>query len=152
MGKFIGYGVQLHYSTDAQKISSATLASYSTLAQIRDLKGPAVENSEVEATTLDSTDSYREFLLSLLDPGNVTLDLAWDSTLASHVAITNGLNNRNEHNFKILLANTSDAAASTLSLFFNARVMSFEPTFPVDDLQTASVGLRLTGPVRWPAS
>lgn len=148
MAKYIGYGVTLHASTEAVSIASASTASYTAIGQIRSLDGPSVENSEVDATTLDSTDAYREFLLSLLDPGNVSFDVAWDSTLASHVVLTNGLSNRNEHNWKIELANESTANI----IFFNGRVMSFSPTFPVDDLQTASVGLRLTGPVRWPSS
>lgn len=149
MSKYIGYGVQLHASTDALGLTAASGASYTTIAQIRNLEGPSVENSEVDATCLDSTDNYREFLLSLLDPGNVSFDIAWDSTLASHVVLTNGLNNRNVHNFRIVLANST---ASTNTIYFNGRVMSFQPTFPVDDLQTASVGLRLTGPVRWPTT
>lgn len=148
MSKYIGYGVQLHGSTDAVSIASATTASYTQIAQIRNIEGPSVETDEVEATTLDSTDAFREFLLSLIDPGNLSFDIAWDSTLASHVFLTNGQSNRNEHNFKIVLANSSTSNV----IYFNGRVMSFAPSFPVDDLQTASVGLRLTGPVRWPSS
>lgn len=148
MGKYIGHGVELHGSTDAVAIASATTASYTKIGQIRSIEGPAVETGEVEATTLDSTDAYREFLLSLLDPGNVTFPIAWDSTLASHVFLVNGQENRNEHNWKIVLANGS----SSNIIYFNGRVNSFAPTFPVDDLQTANVGLRLTGKVRWPST
>jgi hypothetical protein len=147
MTKRIGYGTTLSLSTSAVALSASTTAVFTAIGQIRNIEGPQVETGEVEATTLDSTGNYKEFLLGLNDPGTLTFTLAWDSTLASHVIITNGLDNRNLFNIRI-----EPGGTTTIPIFALGRIKSFGGTFPIEDMIGANVGIRLTGPVRWPST
>lgn len=147
MGKKIGYGTTLSLSTSAVALASSTTAVWTAIAQVRSIEGPQVDKTEVEATTLDSSDSYKEFLLGLNDPGTMTFGLVWDSTLASHVYITNNLDARTLLNIKI-----EPPGSTAAPLYALGRIKSFSGTFPIEDAIGANVGIRLTGPVRWPST
>lgn len=148
MAKRIGYGTTLALSTSNVALSASTTATYTTIGFVKSIEGPQVDQSDVEATTLDSTGSYKEFVLGLSDPGSLSFDLVWDpdSTSVNHAYITNQFDNRNELNIRVTPAGT------TSSIYAKGRVKSFSGTFPVEDVIGASVALRLSGPVRWPTT
>ena len=139
MAKTIGFGSKLAITTDTSSVT------FEDIAFVRNITGPAVETSEVEATTLDSTGAYREFLLGLIDPGNVSFEIAWDPSQATHTDLTDAINSRTLMNWKLVLPTTTQTAT------FTGRVQSLSPAVPFDDLLTASVGVRITGPITWPS-
>ena len=147
MAKRIGYGTTLSLSTSAVALSASTTAVFTVIGQVRNIEGPNVESGEVDATTLDSTANYREFLLGLNDPGNLNFTVAWDSTLTSHVFLTNAKDNRNQLNVRI-----EPPSSTAAPIYMIGYVKSFGGTFPLEDLVAANVGIRLSGPIRWPST
>ena len=139
MAKTIGYGSKLAITTDSSSVT------FEDIAFVRNITGPSVETSEVEATTLDSTGAYREFLLGLIDPGSLTFEIAWDPAQVTHIDLTDAVNSRTLMNWKLVLPTTTQTAT------FSGRVQSMSPTVPFDDLLTASLGVRITGPITWPS-
>ena len=141
MAKTIGFGSKLAITTDT------TSVTFADVAFVRNISGPSVESGEVEATTLDSTAAYREMLLGLIDPGNMTFEIAWDPADANgtHIDLTAAQNSRTLMNWKLVLPTT------TQTITFTGRVQSFSPTVPFDDLLTANVSVRISGLITWPA-
>jgi hypothetical protein len=113
---------------------------------VRSIEGPNQEASEVECTTFDSTGFAREYLLGLSDPGNMTVELAFDPQDAGQQIVLNLQSSRRLAAFKIVFPTTGHTITGT------GYVNSFGPSFPVDNLVTASVGIRVSGPITWPST
>lgn len=143
MSKQIGKGTLLYFSTDP---ASAATDTTSIVGYVRSIDGPSAEADEVESTTLDTAGNYREFVQSLIDPGELSLELAWDPAEQSHVDLTTIHNDRTTCQWKMVLPTTD------YFVLVNGWVRSFQPSVPVDDLMTASVTIRCTSQITWPTT
>ena len=142
MSKRIG-----HYSALSFNATTAT-TDWTNLAYVRSIEGPNVAGDEVESTTLDTTGNYREFVPTLIDPGDLTAEIVWDPESTgtnTHVLLTGLLTARTVTNWKVTLP-------SSKTCLFAGWVKSFSPSIPVDDLITASVTIRATSGVTWPTT
>lgn len=145
MAKQIGHGTTLSF----QATTSTT--SFTDLAYVRSIEGPNVSGDEVESTTLDTTGNYREFVPTLIDPGDLTAEIVWDPASTgtnTHVLLTTLLTGRTVTNWRMTLASSTGSK----TCLFSGWVKSFSPSIPVDDLITASVTIRATSGVTWPTT
>ena len=133
MAKYHGFDVKLARSDG--------LGGWTTIAQVRDITGPGLELNTIDATDRDSSNKWMEFVSGLKDGGEVSFDIAYDPSNATHGA-TSGL-------LDMLEQGTSDSFQvqfpGGVSWTFTAFVTGFEPSAPLDDLLTASVTMKLTG-------
>jgi len=117
--------------------------SFTTIAEVTDISGPGLELDAIEATSHSSTGGYKEFIGGLLDGGEVSFEISFIPTNATH-SYTSGLiyalRNRTVRNFQLVFPNVG---ATTWA--FAALVTGFEPKEPVDDKLSASVTLKITG-------
>ncbi len=139
MAKYAGYDALL-------KVKSG--ASYGTIAQVRDVAGPALKQETVEVTHRDGN-KWRERVGGLKDGGEVTFDVIYDPDLASHAAgsapgFVYMLQNGTIGDFQLVLP---DATNTTCTFF--ALVTSVEPKAPMGDALTADVTLQITGAPVW---
>jgi len=117
--------------------------SFTTIAEVSSISGPSLSLDAVEITHHSSTDGWREFVGGLLDGGEVSFDINFLPTDATHNASTGllaDMMNRTRRNFKLVFP---DSGSTTWS--FTALVTAFEPAEPTDDKLAASVTLKLTG-------
>lgn len=117
--------------------------TFTTIAGVRDIGGPAFTLETLETTNHSSTAGWREFIGGLLSGGEVSLDLLFDPDAATHsysTGLIKDMVNRTVRHFQIVF---TDPTPTTWS--FSALVTSFEPSAPHDDLLTASVTLTVTG-------
>lgn len=138
MAKYTGYESIL-------AVESATPGIYTTIAQVRDVTGPGLQQAAVEVTARDSS-KWREFRGGLRDGGEVTFDMLYDPTVATHAAtpapgLVNLLTTGTARNFRLTFANATNTAT------FSALVTAFTPKSPLGDAMTADVTLKVSGAV-----
>lgn len=111
---------------------------FSTIAEVQDIKPPALSADTEEVTHQDSPNGWKEYLPTLLDAGEVTFDLNFIPTDTGHTALITDMTSRVKRNFKVVFPD-----GSTWS--FAAYVTGFEPDAPVSGKLSASVTLKVTG-------
>lgn len=123
---------------------TATPGTYTPLAQVRGLSGPALAADVLDVTCHESPGFYRQKVSGLLDAGEVTLDLLFDPVEATQGDGVDGIlalfDAGATHNFQIVWP---DVALSEWD--FAGIVSGYQPDAPVDDVLSASVTITLTG-------
>jgi hypothetical protein len=117
--------------------------TFTTIAEVLDIGGPELELGTEESTSHDSPGGWREHVGTLLSAGEVTFDVNFIPTHATHNPSTGliaDMVNRVKRNFKLVFP---DAAATTWS--FAALVTKLGPAEPVEGKLEASVTLQVTG-------
>lgn len=119
--------------------------NYTTIAEVKDIRGPGFTTNFTDVTSHDSPDYTREFISGLRDPGEVTFSVNFVPTNPTH-NLSAGLmslqQNRTKRNYKLIFPDVS-----TTTWTFAAYVSRFEPGAPVDGALTADVTLRVTGTI-----
>jgi predicted secreted protein len=116
---------------------------FTTVAEVKAIGGPTIKVDTVDLTTHSSSGAWREFLPTLIDAGELTFDVNFLPTNATHsqsTGLLKDLKNRTKRNWQLVFP---DAGSTTWA--FAAYVTGFQITAPPDDLLGASVTLRLTG-------
>jgi hypothetical protein len=132
MTKTIGYGSVL--------IVSTTTGGEVNVAQVRSISGPGVSANDVDTTTLDSSTNYRTFTCGLLDPGEVSFQLVYDSTDATHSRLARYMGLRYEADWKVCHSSTAGASTS-----FSGYVKGMSREVPLDDLITCDLTVKVSG-------
>ncbi len=136
MAKYLGYGTTV-------KLDSASSGSYTTIGQLGDVGGPDTSVDAVDVTTHDSASAAREFIMGLIDGGEVTLDIVYDPALATHQLLQTVLAARTNRPWRINFA----GLATTCS--FSGGITGLGPSAPVEDKLMCSVTIKVTGLVTW---
>ncbi len=112
------------------------------IAEILDVSGPSLSMDTIDVTHHASPEAWREYVAGLLDAGEVSFDINYVPTAATHKNASGGL---------LYLLATRASQAFTLTFpdatawTFNGFVTGFEPSAPVDDKLSASITIKLTG-------
>lgn len=131
------------FGTLLQIGDGATAESFTTIAEVVNISGPALSTDTIDMTHHSSPGNWEESLASTLRSGEVTFDINYIPAHATHDASTGLLAdflNRVVRNFKLVFP---DAGNTTWS--FAAVVTGFEPAAPHDDKLSASVTLKVSG-------
>lgn len=133
-------GVKIGYNTDFAIYNGTT---YTDVAEVTSITWPGYSRDAVEATHLNSDDTFREYIPGLMDAGEVSIELnyvasASDVIVAALTAATIG-------QFKI-------TAPTGVNCVFKAIVTSYQAQSPVDDRMTATATFKVTGKPTWAAS
>jgi len=136
VAQYTGYGavLQVHDGGDP--------GTFVNIGQVRELSGPSFSLDTAEATVMAGS-GWKEYLPTLRDGGEVSLTVAFDPTLATHDASTGLLSllvSGTKRRFKLLFP-----SPLTVSWTFEGYVTSFEPSFPIDDVMTADITIKVTG-------
>lgn len=111
-----------------------------TIGQVRSVSGPSLSKETIDVTHLSSTSRYREFISSLRDGGEITIEYLFDPALASHELIEDAYNADTATTYSVVF---SDAAPTTWS--FSAICTGIEPAAALGDALVASATFKLTG-------
>lgn len=112
------------------------------IVELQDVSGPSLSLETIEVTSHSSLDGWKEYIAGLLDAGEVSFDINYVPTAATHKNASGGLlyllGQRSLQAFTLVFPDST-------SWTFNAFVTSFEPSAPVQDKLTASITLKLAG-------
>lgn len=114
------------------------------IAEVMSVGGPGLQKDTVEVTHLRSPNRAKEFISSLRDFGEVTLELNYIPTNASHQALTDAYLSDDVQSAKVEFPDTTTIGP------FSCHVTAFSPNAAKDAQLTASVTLKLTGHVDLP--
>jgi predicted secreted protein len=116
---------------------------FTNIAEVTNITGPSLALDTIEVTSHDTSSGWREFIGGLLDAGEVSLDINFVPTNATH-SQTSGLlkdfKNRTLRNFKLVFP---DTGVTTWS--FAGLVTAFECSEAIDDVIKGTVTLKLSG-------
>lgn len=118
-----------------------TPGTYITVAQCKDFDGPEDTTDEIDVTTHDSADDYKEFLPGLQDGGTVSFDIELDpEDTASQAQLRTFKQSREVVNWRLVFPTTNLSR-----LEFIGFVNSFSLGAPVEGSITGSCGIRVSG-------
>lgn len=131
MAKFDAYGTVFQIDN----------AGYVTVAQVRSVSGPSMSLDTVDVTTHDSSAGWREFVATLIDAGEISLELVWDPDLATHIQLRTDLTARTDSRlFKVIFPD-----ATSTEWIIPGIVTSYEPNAPVDGELSATITIKADG-------
>lgn len=109
------------------------------IAEVTNISAPSVSRDSIEYTSHSSAGGFREFMPGLKDGGEVSLDINWDPSNATHQSLYTQLNTGTANTaFSIVFPNAWE-------FNFNGHVTGFDATAPIDDRLTASVTIKVSG-------
>ena len=116
---------------------------FTAIAEVKDIDGPELEAEMKEVTSHDSPEGWREFIPMLLSGGEVSFDVNFIPTHATHgysTGLVSDLVNRRKRNYQLAFPD-----AGTTTWQFEALVASVKAAGPVEDELGAEVTLQITG-------
>lgn len=115
---------------------------FTTVSELKTIGGPQFSQGTTEVTHMESPNAYREYIATLLDAGEISSEMNFTNVAAQTNLIVD-LENRVRRNFQL----TFVTAAGTATWSFSGLVTNFEPNFAIEDAISASVTIKITGPV-----
>ena len=137
------FGMIVNFGTATGTTTSATLTN---VTNISGLMSSDVE--EIDVTSHDSAGSYREFVASFIDAGEVQLDLNFNPNETTHRATTGGILYLLSQRLTVPWEFKFPGSPSH-KVAFQGFVKSAPIDAPFDDKLSAAVTIRLTGSATW---
>lgn len=126
-----------------QKGDGATPENFTTVAEVRDIKGPSIKTDLHEVTNQSSAGGYEEHVPTIRRSGTVSFPvnlIPTDPTHNSSTGFIADLNNKTLRNWKLL---DNDGFSSVVT--FKGYVVDFEQTMPVAGVLTGEVSIKVVG-------
>jgi hypothetical protein len=117
--------------------------AFTTIAEVKDITGPAVSLDVLDVTNQDSPDQYEEIIPSIRRAGEVDFDVNFDPSSGTHDGATGLLylaNNKLKRGYRLLLNDPDDSYIA-----FNGYVVGFQWKAPVAGVLAATTKIRVTG-------
>jgi hypothetical protein len=115
--------------------------TYTTVAEVTKVQNTGSKADLADVTNFDSPSSFREFLATLVDSGDIAVDCNFIPGNATQQILETDFNNQTLGYYKITLPSTLGNAT------FRAYVSSKDFDLPVEKQATRSVKLKVTGPM-----
>jgi hypothetical protein len=115
---------------------------FTTVAEVTGIGGPGGSLELIDATHMESPNAFREYIASLCDSGELSLDFNFLPGNTGQRGIRTDMVNRVRRNWQLVW---TDSPATTWA--FGAFVTGFEPSAAIDDKLSASATLKVTGPI-----
>jgi len=128
-----------------QKIGDgASPEGFTTIGQVRSIAGPTTKLTVQDITTHSTAGNWMEKLATLIDPGDLTFPINWDSTDATHAFATGlwqSMINLTQKDFKTIFP------ASHGTLAYTGYVTGHAFNLPVDNVMQATIQITINGAI-----
>ena len=125
------------FGTQLERSDMGGSPVFTAIANVTSFKGPGLKRNTVDVSTHDDADNFMQFIGTLVDPGEVSLDINYDPS--SHDDLIADFADTDARNYKLVYPD----AASTWA--FGAFLTGFEAQAPVDGKLSATVTFKITG-------
>jgi len=119
--------------------------TYTTIAEVRSITGPNITLGTVEATHHTSASSFKEYIPTLLDLGEVTFELNFLPVNVTQDQIVGLMKDKLHKILRAFQIVFTDATTTTAS--FSAFVTGFGNAAPLDGKLTANLSLKPSGSI-----
>lgn len=117
--------------------------TFTTVAEVMDIGGPALSSDTTDTTSHDSASGFEDVLPTILRTGEVTFNINYVPTHATHNATTGLVRDyrlKTRRNYRLIFP---DSGSTTWS--FAGYVTGFNVNAPVADRLNADVTIKITG-------
>lgn len=121
---------------------SAGGETFTTVAEVTGLGGPSEALELIDATHMESPSGYREYIPSLKDSGEISVDLNFLPADTNQGGLRDDLVARELRNWQLVWTDTGGTTYS-----FSGYVTAVEPKASIDDKLSASATIKVTGPI-----
>ena len=108
------------------------------IANINSIGGPSANRETVDVTTLDSEGGYREFIGSLRDGGEVSLNMNFQA--ATYLLMKNDFESDEVQQYQIVLPDNFNT-----TLEFDGLVTDLPVDIPLDDKVSCDISIKVSG-------
>lgn len=117
---------------------------FTTVAEVKNIAGPNLSAGIIDVTNMDSASNTREFVSSLVDPGEITFDINLLGGSAQHKSLMTILQARTKKNWRLYF---TDAVPSYLA--FQGYITGMGFNAGIEDILSASCSIKVTGTPTW---
>jgi predicted secreted protein len=124
--------------------SGTSPETFTTIGQVRSIAGPTTKLTVQDITTHSTAGNWMEKLATLIDPGDLTFPINWDSGDTTHAFSTGlwqSMINLTQKDFKCILP------ASHGTLAFAGYVTGHAFNLPVDNVMQATIQITINGAI-----
>jgi hypothetical protein len=117
--------------------------AFTTVAEVKDISGPAVSLDVIDVTNQDSPGGFEEIIPSIRRAGEVDFDVNFDPASGTHDGATGLLylaKNKLKRGWRLLLNDPDDSY-----IYFDGYVVGFSWKAPVAGVLSATTKIRVTG-------
>lgn len=121
----------------------ASSETFTTIAEVKDIKGPGLKLNTEEVTSHSSTGGWKEIIGTILEAGEISFEFNWlpgHATQSYGAGLLKDMIGRQLRNFQLVVP-----AASTLTWTIPAFITKFEPDLKVKGAQVGSCTLEVSG-------
>ncbi len=115
---------------------------FTTVAEVTGIGGPGGSLELIDATHMESPSAFREYIASLRDSGELSVDLNFLPNNVGQRGFRTDMVNGTRRNWQLVW---TDSPATTWA--FAGFVTGFEPSAAIDDKLAASATIKVTGPI-----
>jgi hypothetical protein len=128
-----------------QRGDGAGSETFTTIAEVTNIKGPSEKAPQLDATSFDST--AMEYIAGLVDAGDLTFDVNFVASDVQQQALRTDLRAGTKRNFKLILA---DHPTTPTTVTFAAIITSApELAGSVNQVLKGSCSVKITGLSTW---
>lgn len=123
------------YGVTLERSDMAATPTFTPIGNITEPSGPEMERETIDTTAHDSPSGYREFIGSLVDPGELTITVNYDSS--KHDTLVEDFEDVDARDYRLTWPQGSTWAIS-------AFLTGFSPEGAVDDKLSAELTFKVT--------
>jgi predicted secreted protein len=139
----------VHAKGTLLQVEEVTPDVFTTIAEVKSIAGPNLQGATIDVTTHSTAGNYREFKANIIDPGALDFDVNYVGGDTKHKQLLADIGNQTEREYKLV---TKDLPAASVSFRMTCQVTGMNFNFPVDNVQTARVTLKIINPPALPIS
>jgi len=117
---------------------------FTEIAEVKSVSGPELGMGIIDVTNMQSPNNTREFLPSLIDPGEVSFDINLLGGSVAHKALKTDMEARTRRNFQLVF---TDANGSYLA--FAGYLVGFGFSASIEEALSASLRIKVTSTPTW---
>lgn len=133
--------------TELRRGDGASPEVFTTIAHVtEEIPFPQLLSDSKEVTDHDSPDHTKQYIATLIDPGQLKVTINYLPQEATHKTLIADAQSRTIGNWQMKMVDVANSVWS-----FTAFVMGFQPKGPLDNVYIADITFQVTGTVTPPA-
>lgn len=116
---------------------------FTTIAEVKSISGPNFQVGFADVTHMESPSAVREFLPTLIDPGEISLTCSFLPDNATHDAMRTDLLARTKRNFTMTMTDGGTATVWSFSGYYSQLQLNT----PLDGPAEITIGIKLTSTI-----
>lgn len=113
--------------------------AFTSIAEVQSISGPNMQSSVIDITHMESPNNTREFLPTLIDPGELSFAVNYLPAATTHINLKADLLARTKRNWRLTYTNS---AGTTIG--FAGYVVQLGPQAEIESQLKANISIKLT--------